>query len=59
MYQFFCAVLLIAKVLQKCIEVESAYLTDITDCIQGSTSNYKNVPFTRIASTYDMWIWHT
>ena len=39
----------------KCMRVEKSvvsYLTDIADSIQGSTSNNKDIPFTRIASTY-------
>ena len=39
----------------KCVRAEKSvvsYLTDIADSIQGSTSNNKDIPFTRIASTY-------
>ena len=34
-------------------EMQSTDLTNITDCIQGSTSNNKKVPFMKIASAYD------
>lgn len=35
-------------------EVQSVYLADVTDSIQCSTSNNKNVPYTRVASPYSM-----
>lgn len=39
-------------------EVQSDYLTDIADSIQCSTGNNKNIPYSRVASTYSMCIYY-
>lgn len=36
--------------------MRSSHLTDVTDSIQGSTGDDENIPFTRIASTYEMYV---